>query len=128
MQQVPWALQAVSRNVTLKGTVVILEDDASIRSLLERWLGEAGFAVTDAPPGEATPVLVIANIPDPRTAQAVIRSLQAYAAPILLLSARFHSGLGRSPAAARRLGVRTVLPKPFSRKDLLAAVREAVGL
>jgi CheY-like chemotaxis protein len=120
-------VHATGSNVNLKGTVVILEDDRPIRALLERWLGEVGYDVVEAAPGQITPVLVIANVPDPQAAEAVVGTLQAYAAPILLLSARFHSGLGGSPAAARRLGVKKVLPKPFSRKDLLVAVREAVA-
>jgi DNA-binding response OmpR family regulator len=127
VRRFPSTVQATGSNVNPKRAVVILEDDPPIRSLLERWLGEVGYRVVDAAAGQIAPALVIANVPDPQAAQAVVRTLQAYAAPILLLSARFHSGLGRSPAAARRLGVKKVLPKPFSRKDLLAAVREAVA-
>jgi CheY-like chemotaxis protein len=68
------------------------------------------------------------NVSNPRGAQALIRSLQAaHAAPILVLSARFLRGLGASTEAARRLGVRKVLPKPFTRKELLSAVEEAIG-
>ena len=108
-----------------KGYVVVLEDDPLIRPLLERWLGEAGYQV--APPeGAAEPALVIADAPDPSSAEALIRSLEEYAAPIVLLSARFRRGLAGSVEAARRLGVKKVLPKPFTRKELLAAVRESV--
>ena len=110
-----------------KGYVIVLEEDPLIRPLLERWLGEGGYAVaagTDA--GEAKPSLVIADVPDPQSAAALIRSLQEYAAPILVLSARFGRGLAGSAEAARRLGVKKVLPKPFTRKELLAAVRESV--
>ena len=71
-------------------------------------------------------MLVIADVPDPRSAEALIRSLREYAAPILALSARFRCGLAESAEAARRLGVKRVLPKPFTRKELLAAVREGV--
>jgi hypothetical protein len=44
-----------------------------------------------------------------------------------LLLARFRRGLAGSAEAARRLGVERVLPKPFTRNELLAAVREPVG-
>ena len=104
-----------------KGLIVIQEEDDLIRELLERWLGEAGYSVC----GEAheTPRLVIANVPSPRGAQALIESLQAvYAAPILVLSGRFRRGLAGSAEAARRLDVKKVLPKPFTRKELLSAV------
>jgi DNA-binding response OmpR family regulator len=77
-----------------------------------------------APPSGAAPLLVIANISSPRECLPLIEALKAaYAAPILVLSARFRRGLGSSRDAAHLLGVRMVLPKPFSRKELLCAVR-----
>lgn len=116
-----------------KGYVVILEQDALIRELLERWLGEAGYEVLPRePPGsddsaQKTPCLVVADVPSPQDAEPLIRSLQAvYAAPILVLSARFRRGLAGSAEAARRLGVKKVLPKPFTRKELLSAARESL--
>jgi DNA-binding response OmpR family regulator len=109
--------------------VVVLEEDGQIRELLERWLGEEGYQVMADARDKADPVLVIANVPEPQTAAAFIGSLQEeYAAPILILSARFRRGLAGSAEAARRLGVEKVLPKPFTRKELLAAVRESVTL
>ncbi len=117
------------------GYILIVETDDLIRGLLERWLGEAGYVVVasssvtaardDA--REKAPRLVIANISRPRGAEALIRSLQAtYPAPILVISARFRRGLEVSASAARQLGVRKVLPKPFTRRELLTAVRESL--
>jgi DNA-binding response OmpR family regulator len=107
------------------GLIVIQEEDDLIRELLERWLTEAGYVVRAA--GHESPRLVIANVPSPRGAQALIQSLQAvYAAPILVLSGRFRRGLAGSAEAARRLGVKKVLPKPFTRKELLSAVHESL--
>ena len=57
-----------------KGFIVIQEEDDLIRELLERWLGEAGYSV-GAEAREA-PRLVIANVPSPRGAQALIESLR----------------------------------------------------
>jgi DNA-binding response OmpR family regulator len=118
-----------------KGFVVVVEPDDSIRELLERWLGEAGFGVSACPhqslgaralAGEA-PLLVIANISSPRGAPDLLQAIRAvYAAPILLLSARFRRGLGASREVARRLRVQGVLPKPFARAELLAAVRRSI--
>jgi DNA-binding response OmpR family regulator len=110
--------------VKRKGFIVIREDDDLIRELMERWLGEAGYAVRAS--GDERPVLVIANVPSPDAAQALIRELQVYAAPILVLSGRFRRGLAGSTEAARRLGVKKVLPKPFTRRELLSAVRESI--
>ena len=49
-----------------------------------------------------------------------------YAAPILLLSARFRGGLAGCVEAVRRLGVKKVFPKSLTRKKPLAAGRESV--
>ena len=113
------------------GYILIVESDDLIRDLLEAWLGEAGYRAvaksSAAPALREAPSLVIANVPSPRGASALIRSLhEAYAAPILVVSARFRSGLAGSKDAARRLRVRKVLPKPFTRAELLAAVRECL--
>ena len=106
-----------------KGFIAIHENDDLIRELLERWLGEAGYSLR--PVAGESPRLVIADIPSPRAAPSRIEALQAlYAAPILVLSGRFRRGLAGSAEAARRLGVRKVLPKPFTRKELLSAVDE----
>jgi DNA-binding response OmpR family regulator len=112
--------------VDRKCFIAIHEEDDLIRELLERWLGEAGYAIRGA--GDETPCrLVIANVASPRGARPLIESLQAvYAAPILVLSGRFRRGLAGSAEAARRLGVKKVLPKPFTRKELLSAVHEAL--
>ena len=103
----------------------MLEEDVQIRELLERWLGEAGHTVSLA---DEQPCLILANVANPRRAQPFIQSLRAvYAAPIVVLSARFRRGLGSSAEAARRLGVTTVLPKPFTREELLAAVTASIA-
>jgi DNA-binding response OmpR family regulator len=114
--------------VNPKAYVVVLEEDRLIRLLLERWLGEAGYSLVDrAAPAQARLALVIADVPNPQSAERFLRSLREYAAPILVLSARFRRGLAGSSDAARRLGVKKVLPKPFTRRELLAAVRESVA-
>lgn len=112
--------------VKSKRPVLVLEEDVQIRELLERWLGEAGYAVSLV--AQERLGLVIADVPNPRRAQPLIESLRAvYAAPILVLSGRFRRGLAGSVEAARRLGVKRVLPKPFTRKELLAAVIASIA-
>jgi DNA-binding response OmpR family regulator len=110
-----------------RGCILVVESDELVRQLLERWLGEAGYTVVIGnainPAMEAGVRLVIADIARPRRGEASIRALQAlHGAPILAISARFRRGLEGSAEAARQLGVCHVLPKPFTRRQLLAAV------
>ncbi len=114
-----------------QGYIVIVETDDLIRELLERWLGEAGYGVMsctrDHVPPVVKPQLVIADVSNPGSSGATIGALRAaYSAPILALSALFRRGLGGSEEAARRLDVCKVLPKPFTREELLAAVCESI--
>ena len=110
----------------------MVEADDLMRQLLERWLEEAGYAVVaagamPAPARADAPCLMIVTVASPRGAQSLIESVQAvYAAPIVIVSGRFRRGLARSAEAAHRLGVEKVLPKPFTRLELLCAVQEAL--
>jgi DNA-binding response OmpR family regulator len=111
---------------------MIVESDDLIRKLIEGWLSEAGYSVITgsraAPRPKEAPSLVIANVSTPRGDSALLRSLnEEYGAPVLVVSARFRRGLGASQAAARQLGVRKVLPKPFTREELLTAVGECMA-
>ncbi len=118
-------------NMFRQSYILIVESDDLIRSLLEQWLTDAGYAVRFGEAGQrrnaSKPDLVIVNVARPRDAERLIGSLQTeYDAPMLIVSARFIRGLGASAELARELGVRKVLPKPFTRQELLAAVWEAI--
>jgi DNA-binding response OmpR family regulator len=115
--------------------IVVVEPDDQILGLLEQWLGEAGYAVVvetslklpQSPGSGEDPHLVIIDVPEPLGAEKIIESVrQAHAGAILLLSARFRMGAGASSAVARQLGVSSVLPKPFTRDELLSAVGESL--
>jgi len=121
--------------VQQKGHILVVEPNDLILGLLERWLGEAGYTVVVGTSqrlpqavGEGEePRLVIIDVPTPRSAEKIIKSVrEAHASPILLLSARFSRGTGSSISLARQLGVRNVLPKPFTRDELLSAVCESI--
>jgi len=121
--------------VQQKGYILVVEPNDLILGLLERWLGEAGYTVivgtSQSLPqavGEGgQPHLVIVDVPTPRSAEKIIKSVrEVHAGPILLLSARLRRGTGSSISVARQLGVRNVLPKPFTRAELLSAVGESI--
>jgi len=121
--------------VQQKGRILVVEPNDLILGLLERWLKEAGHTVVvearqrlPQPVGRGRePDLVIIDVPAPRSAEKIIKSLrEAYACPILLLSGRFRRGTDSSKHVARQLGVRNVLPKPFTRAELLSAVAESI--
>ena len=118
-----------------KGYILVLEGDDLIRQLLERWLGEGGYSVATGDleqlrrEGGSAPSLVILDVADPRSADALVRRVQSvYAVPVIAVSARFRRGLGTSHDAAVRFGACKLLPKPFSRDELMEAVREAMVL
>lgn len=119
-----------------KQRILVIEPDDQILGLLELWLGEAGYSVTvesslSQPGARATgdvPHLVIIDVPEPLGAETTLESVRrVHAGPILLLSARFRQGTGSSASVAHQLGVRNVLPKPFTRDELLWAVGESLG-
>ena len=123
--------QSKEESLRSQGCVVVSEPDDLIRELLERWLGEAGYRISHVTKDHVLPVvmadLVITDISEPGGPGNTIEALQAaYAAPILALSARFRRGLGGSSEPAQRLHVEKVLPKPFTRQQLLRAVRETI--
>jgi DNA-binding response OmpR family regulator len=121
--------------VKQKGRILVVEPNDLILGLLERWLDEAGYTVVvealqRLPRGVGEggePHLVIIDVPTPRGAETIIKSVrEVFAGPMLLLSATFRRGAGSSSAVARQLGVRKILPKPFTRGELLLAVGESI--
>ena len=94
-----------------------------------------GYSVRTAAPGGAQVPdkagVVIVNVYMPRHEGA--SKLHAVKAaypetPLIAISGQFRPGLGGSCAAAEWLGVRRVIAKPFTRRDLLAAVYSVIGL
>jgi DNA-binding response OmpR family regulator len=110
--------------------IVIYEGDLLTRTLLKEWLGEEGYAVrfgnscqaaVDAPCD-----LVIVSVYMPKQNGAHwVRDIQSAhpGTPLIAISGQFRPGLAASGATAQILGVRQVVAKPLSRKELLDSVR-----
>lgn len=115
-----------------KGCILVVETDEGIRHLFERWLTDAGYEVRIATSGiaaaSAAPFdLIILDVPQPRDTVSRIRALRLDGrVPVLAVSARFRRGVAASAGIAKRLGVRTVLAKPFAQSELLSAVESAL--
>jgi len=118
-----------------KGCIFVVEPDDLMLGLLERWLGDAGYTVLvgtwqslhQAVGQGREPHLIIVDVPTPRSAEKIVASIRkVLASPILLLSTSFRRGTGSSMSLASQLGARNVLPKPFTRSELLSAVSESM--
>ena len=96
-----------------------------MRGLLTEWLTAAGYAVVAHGAD-----LVIVDLYMPRQAGVeVVRSVQHAhpGTPVIAISAQFRAGVDGSWWAARALGVRQLIAKPFTRSELLGAVRAVIG-
>jgi CheY-like chemotaxis protein len=115
-------------------TIVIIEEDRLMRGLLMEWLSAEGHSVRpDASGNGRAPDkadLVVVDVYMPRNEGAnTLRAVRAAypETPLIAISGHFRPGLVGPGTAADVLGVRQVIAKPFSRRDLLAAVRSAIG-
>jgi CheY-like chemotaxis protein len=111
-------------------SIVIIEEDDLMRGLLAEWLTGAGYAVRERGAAPAGADLVIVDLYMPRQAggDAVRAVQQAHpGTPVIAMSAQFRPGLDCSAGAAHALGVGKLVCKPFTREDLLGAVRALIG-
>ena len=105
-----------------------------MRGLLHEWLTAAGYTVSkrglhEPPAGEGAD-LVIVDLYMPRQVGGdVVRAVQQAhpGIPVIAISAQFRPGLGDSRRAAHALGARKLIAKPFTREDLVGAVRAVIG-
>jgi DNA-binding response OmpR family regulator len=114
--------------------IVIYEEDLLTRTLLEEWLGEAGYRVRVGDrcnPGADAPCdLVILSVYMPKQAGAqCVRSVQEVHpdTPVIAVSGHFRPGLSADGATAQKLSVRQVVAKPLSRQELLESVRGIIN-
>lgn len=114
-----------------EATILVVDDDARLRSLLSRYLAEAGFRVTTA--GDAAeareklrflePELIVLDVMMPgESGLQLTESLRREHSeiPVLLLTAR---GAPEDRIAGFEAGADDYLPKPFDPKELLLRIR-----
>ncbi len=111
-------------------TIMIVEDDREIRSLLADFLGREGYAAVCAENGEAMdrallrtrPDLIVLDIMLPgEDGLSICRRLRAKGGlPILMLTAK---GEDVDRVVGLELGADDYLPKPFNPRELLARIR-----
>ena len=111
--------------------IAVIDGDEAVRELVRRWLVDAGHVVETYPVlGNVGDVaLVIADVASPRVVKPLLSELlqPVSGVAVLLISARFRKGQEGSVELADELGVQGVLPKPFSKRQLLAAVAQALS-
>jgi DNA-binding response OmpR family regulator len=116
--------------------VLVVEDDPSIRGLLESLLQGAGYAVRTASDGIAglvkaaasRPAVILLDVMMPDLGGVrVLEELQADPEsadiPVIIVTGK----LDAVPELAARLGEENVIAKPFAVADLLARVAEVTG-
>jgi DNA-binding response OmpR family regulator len=107
--------------------IVVHEPDELIRQLVQLWLGDAGYVVSTGTQSESRPDLLILDAAHPGHVGSRLSALGfAPDTPVLVVSASFRRGLGASTNTARRFGARSILPKPCTQVELLAAVAAAL--
>lgn len=115
--------------------ILVIEDEAELRKVLEKALQSAGHTVTTAPDGyegmksyRASPSDVVVTdlfMPNQDGIETMISLKREFPdAKIVAISGNISAGAMLS--VAKRLGALTVLEKPFAIDALLAAVNKAL--
>src|SRR5215470_12628479 len=124
----------MARREETKATVLVVDDDASIRDSLRMILEFEGYRVEEAPSGPAAlarvadgqPEAVLLDIKMPEMdGLATLRSFRerGYDMPVLMISG--HGDVGTAVEAARR-GAYDFFEKPLQRDRVLLSLRNAI--
>ena len=115
--------------------ILVVEDDADLRSLLIEQLAAAGFAAIPAPSAEAAldligredcaAVLLDNVLPGVTGLQALAMLRRRSRAPVLMMTGHYDSSFRQD---AFMLGAAEVLAKPFSPARLKAAIEKALRI
>jgi DNA-binding NtrC family response regulator len=127
----PTGLPLLNR-INRMSTVVVIEEDVAMRTLIREWLEAAGYQVrTPAPNAGGEVDLVVVDIPNLRVlgAQTVHDVRVRYPrAAVVGMSTQLGRSLPGDSAQAVALRVGRLMAKPLARDELLAAVAGAIGL
>ena len=119
-----------------KKRILVVDDERSIRTTVKIFLEEAGYAVDVAEDAEAAmavlrrqPVdLVLTDIILPRVSGVdLLRQIRQISPDIQVIMMTGEPTLDTA-AEARKLGAVDYLHKPFSKKDILKAARDALSV
>ncbi len=117
--------------------ILVVDDDDDVRELLCRMLEQDGYAAAAASGGDQALRRIAAGAPDLVITDMVMPGMDGFEvmqrlrrlAPqtgILVMSGGGRLGFDRYLETARRLGASAVLRKPFTRAEMLDAVRRAL--
>jgi DNA-binding response OmpR family regulator len=106
--------------------VLLVERDSLQRELISEWLRESGVQLLteEAAAGRAEVDAILIDVTCQQQAHETLASWRRAhpRAAIVLASGRFSRGDMANDAMAARFGVTRILAKPFTRKDLWAAL------
>ena len=119
-------------------SILVIDDDSSIRIIFRRYLEKQGYVVRVADNGHEglrlveveTPDLVITDIMMPETdgLEVIMFLHRTYSSiPVIAISGGMRSAPLDFLPMAKKFGARKVLRKPVELHDLLAAVHELLG-
>jgi DNA-binding response OmpR family regulator len=117
--------------------VLIIDDDEQLRALLHEILERAGFAVVEAANGAeglrlfrsdpADVVITDLIMPDKEGVETILELRREFPeARVIAISGGGRNGNANYLPIAARLGARRTVAKPFSRQEILDAVRETL--
>ena len=118
--------------------VLVVDDDGDVRELICRMLEREGYRAVSAKDGREALETVGRLAPDLVITDVVMPGMDGFAmllelrdrAPgleTLVISGGSRAGADAHLETARRLGARAVLRKPFTREEMLDAVRRALS-
>ncbi len=116
-------------------TIVVVEPDFDVRTLLAEWLADEGYTVRQfgrwppAPDVLESAGALILDLPSPRlqpSSQLADMPMRHPGLPAIGLSTSLGASLGGDSTLARSMGLACVLAKPCERRELLSALEAAL--